>query len=84
MCTPCNRARLDPGHTMHCPSCLWCGARAIQRLGKMAIPVSDSNRRRRATLAEWVSFGHNESELRRLAKLDALPLAPMSETKKTR
>jgi hypothetical protein len=50
----------------------------------MAIPVSDSNRRRRSTLAEWVSFGHNESELRRLAKLDALPLAPVSETKRTR
>jgi hypothetical protein len=50
----------------------------------MAIPVSDSNRRRRSTLAEWVSFGQDESELRRLAKLDALTLTPVSETKRTR
>lgn len=79
MCIPCDKAREFPGHTMHCPSCLYCGARAIQRLGNMAIPMSDSNRRRRETLAEWMDWGHSEVDLRRLAKSEDLPLAPIGQ-----
>lgn len=77
MCSTCDRARAFPAYTLYCPSCLWCGARLIQLLGAMQITQPESNRRRRETLAEWLEWGHSEVELRRLAKADALPLAPI-------
>jgi len=74
MCQPCNTARAYPAHRMHCPSCIFCGARLIQNLGRLPIAVSDITRRRPETLALWLDYGHDEKEIRGLAKGPA-PLA---------
>jgi hypothetical protein len=63
---------------MHCPTCLWCGARLIQRLGKIPMPAADSIARRRKVLADWVAHGHSEQELRAMAK-GPTPLAPTGQ-----
>jgi hypothetical protein len=75
-CNLCNIARLHPEHRMFCPSCLWCGARLIQRLSSLAIGVTACRVRRSAVLADWMAFGHSEAQLRLLAK-GVLPLAPV-------
>jgi hypothetical protein len=77
-CIDCHRASIGPGYPLHCPTCLWCGARLIQRLGKMPIPAADSIAMRRKVLADWVAMGHSEQELRRLAK-GPTPLAPTGQ-----
>lgn len=61
---------------MYTPACLYCGARLIQSLGRHRRPREEIADRRRAVLSDWMAHGHSEIELRRLAKLDALPLAP--------
>lgn len=61
---------------MYTPACIWCGARLIQSLGRKSRPREEIVERRRTVLADWMAHGHSEAELRRLAKLDALPLAP--------
>ena len=53
---------------MHCPSCIYCGARLIQALGRLPRPKDEIVARRRKVLADWVAHGHSEQELRALAK----------------
>jgi hypothetical protein len=67
-CHECRRARESPAYPWFCPLCLWCGARLIQRLGGLDMPREEIANRRKRVLADWVSHGHAESELRRLAK----------------
>jgi hypothetical protein len=45
----------------------------------MQIPQSECVRRRRETLAEWMAWGHSETDLRALAKAVGLPLAPIGQ-----
>ena len=68
---------------MHCPSCIYCGARLIQALGRLPRPRDEIVARRRAVLADWVAYGHAEADLRELAK-GALALAPDADTASTR
>lgn len=58
--------------------CLHCGARLIQRLGKLPRPRDEITARRRKVLADWVAYGHAEADLRELTK-GALALAPEPE-----
>jgi len=68
MCDLCNIARQFPEHPRFCPSCIFCGARIIQLLGKLPIGVTECTTRRQQSLAVWVEWGHSEQEIRRLAK----------------
>ena len=34
-CEECNRARENPEWFRFCPTCLWCGARLIQKIGAL-------------------------------------------------
>lgn len=80
-CKDCQRAReSDGGHTLYCPLCLWCGARLIRRIGRLQITQAESQARRRKVLADWMDFGHTETDLRTLAKTD-LPLEPVGWTR---
>ena len=63
---------------MHCPTCLWCGARLLKTIGRMQITADQSVARRRKVLADWVAHGHSEQDLRRLAK-GPTPLAPTGQ-----
>ena len=74
-CDCCEAAREAPAYTMHCPSCIHCGARLIQALGRLPRPKDEIVARRRKVLADWMRYGHSEQELRALAK-GPVPLAP--------
>jgi len=78
MCDVCEAAKESPNHRMHCPSCIYCGARLIQALGRLPRPKDEIVSRRRAVLADWVAHGHAEDKLRELAK-GALAFAPEPE-----
>ena len=77
-CDCCNAAKEAPAHAWFDPACLHCGARLIQRLGKLPRPRDEITARRRKVLADWVAYGHAEADLRELAK-GALALAPEPE-----
>lgn len=78
MCECCDRARGWARHPVHCPTCLPCGARLIQSIQRLPIPREAKIDRCRKVLADWMAHGHSEAEIRRLAKLEAMPLAPES------
>lgn len=67
-CPDCQRAAVGPLYALHCPTCVYCGARAIQRIQALPIPADDKRDRCRKVLADWLAHGHSESELRALAK----------------
>lgn len=68
ICECCNVARDFYEYKMFNPACIFCGARLIQRLGRLNIAESDCIRRRRAVLADWMAMGHSEQQLRTMAK----------------
>lgn len=74
-CTNCETARTFPEYRMFDPACLHCGARLIQLLGRLPIGASECTARRRNELAIWLHHGHQEADLRSLAK-GPIPLAP--------
>ena len=78
MCDCCETARHSPTYSVHCPSCLHCGARLIQRIMKLPIARSAASERARAMLKVWTDYGHPEIEIRRLVKLKTPPLAESS------
>lgn len=65
---------------MFCPSCLHCGARAIQTIQRLVIPTQDKVRRCRAVLVDWMAMGHDETALRDLAKGSATPIGRVFDT----
>ena len=67
-CSSCTTAKTFPQHRMFCPSCLPCGVRIIQRLGELPISQAECTQRRRAMLAVWVEWGHDEQQIRALVK----------------
>ena len=80
-CTTCSTSRLTSGiwHTYD-PSCLYCGARLLQQLGKLRTPTSEQiAQRRRNELEIWVAQGHPEADLRALAKGKELAYAPVKK-----
>lgn len=88
-CECCQNTRNWPGTIaakQYQENCLWCGARYIQRIPKFGMvdgrPLTrdESIAERRRVLEIWVKWGHSELEIRRLAKLDALPLEPELST----
>ena len=53
---------------MHCPTCIYCGARLIQNIQMLNRPREERSARCKAVLQDWMGYGHDEAELRRLAK----------------
>ena len=67
-CANCTVVRDFAAYRMYNTGCIHCGARLIQHLGLRDISPSECTRRRKAVLADWVAWGHNEAEIRRLVK----------------
>lgn len=65
-------------HPFFCPTCLWCGARLIQRIQalRMVRRADEIRERCRKVLADWMAYGHPESGIRALAAGPAVPLQP--------
>jgi hypothetical protein len=76
-CIRCEKTRENPDYALHCPKCLYCGARAIWRVAHWRLPRDESVARRRQTLAEWMAWGHLEIDLRRLSSQADMPLEPL-------
>lgn len=79
-CECCQIARHHPAYAMFTPRCIHCGARLIQRIGRLSIPPSEITARRRRVLADWMAYGHPEQEIRALAKSGSMALGPEPST----
>lgn len=75
-CECCQRAGEWPAYSVHCPSCLHCGARLIRKIQRLPIQREAKIQRCRTVLADWMEHGHSEMDIRRLAKMDAMPVKP--------
>lgn len=75
-CTECERARIS-AYRLFNPTCLWCGARLIQRIQGMPITPSSKSARCKQVLTDWMAYGHSEQLLRQLAKQSTPPLEPI-------
>lgn len=63
-------------HSMHCPTCAHCGARLIQKIQRWSqLPRPQVQTACRQVLADWLACGHNEAEIRALAKAGAWAVA---------
>jgi hypothetical protein len=85
MCECCNDARTWPGTVaarQFSEGCPHCGARLIWSIQRLPIAKSDASRRCKAMLVVWVANGFPEAEIRRLAKLADMPLAPLVQLRK--
>lgn len=82
-CTSCQASRETNGlwNTFD-PACLHCGARLIQKIGRLQLGVTESTARKRAVLATWMALGHSEAQIRELAKCKELALAPVEGKRK--
>ena len=79
-CTDCQAARETNGlWAFHCPTCLWCGARLIKRLGTADLRREEISARRKRVLADWVAMGHSEEEIRALVAGKSLPVQPVEK-----
>lgn len=64
-CEECAKRREKAG-SLFDPACIWCGAALIQRIKMLPRPRQELQARMKAVLSDWVSYGHNEAEIRRL------------------
>ena len=73
-CTDCATIRKhftrDPQlYRMHDEGCVHCGARLIQKIQRLGQLTAEQRRdRSRDALAAWMCQGHDEQQLRKLAK----------------
>jgi hypothetical protein len=82
MCDDCLAARETSGHwRMYDLKCIYCGARLIQKIGRLQIPRVVATQRRMAVLADWVAFGHSEAEIRGLVS-GRMALTPIVRERK--
>ena len=81
-CQPCSVIHKhyprDPQmYRMHCQGCLHCGARLIQKFQRLYQLTQEQRREKcRQALADWLAMGHDEQQLRALAKASAWAVAP--------
>lgn len=68
MCKDCQAAKESPDYRMFDPTCLYCGARLLQRLESLPIGVTECRQRQKSALSLWQTMGHAEQDLRRLYK----------------
>ncbi len=82
MCPDCKAAKETNGlwSLFNSPQCPYCTARLIQSLPKLRTPTSAAiTARRRVVLEDAVAYGHQEAEIRKLAKG---PMAVFPEAKR--
>ncbi len=80
MCQDCTAARETQNKWPYFdPRCLWCGARLINRIGRLKGRTdAELTQRRRSVLADWMAAGHAEVELRELAR-GPMAVAPVGK-----
>lgn len=82
MCECCLAARETTGaYRYFALQCVWCGARLIQKLGRLSVTQAEITQRRRAVLADWTKYGHSEQEIRELVR-GPMAVAPIAKEKK--
>ena len=82
-CTSCQASRETSGlWKIFDPACSHCGARLIQKIGRLQLGATESTARKRAALVTWLELGHSESVIRGLAKAGELALAPVEARRK--
>lgn len=83
-CTDCAAAQETQGHwrLYDSPKCVHCTARLIQQIGRLPVGKDAITARRLVVLADAVAFGHSETEIRKLAALKEMALAPVERVKK--
>ena len=86
MCYACDQAREAPEHArLFADGCLHCAARYIQHIQRrMSIAPSAKADRCRKVLAQALTFGLSEMDIRRMAKLPEWQLAPLKSKEKTK
>lgn len=67
-CECCAAFRDNDHFRQGSPSCVFCGARLIQIAQRFPLTKAEKSKRSRALLDDWLSFGHSEEEIRKLAK----------------
>jgi hypothetical protein len=83
-CDECAVARGWPAHNTFNPACLYCGARYIRHLGTLRTSAADIAVRRRGVLDVWKKHGHDEAQLRALAKGEHIPFEPITKPAKAK
>ena len=84
-CENCLTARECDGlYRMFTPKCVYCGARLIQSIQRLCISPNEKVVRCCAVLADWLTFDHNETELRRLAKEPGFSYEPEQHKSKAK
>jgi len=80
-CTDCNAAKQTDGKwtRYNTPQCIHCTARLIKRIGAYPIPASEAHARQLAVSRDAIAYGHQNKEIRRLVKMDAMPLKEASK-----
>jgi hypothetical protein len=82
VCIDCQRSADGAPWNLFCPSCLFCGARLIRWIGRLThVPPEQRRQRQRRVLSDWMAYGHQEQELRTLAKQDTPPVQPPGRAK---
>ncbi len=68
-------------HPLHCPTCLWCGARVLSRILalKGVRTRQELSARASSALQVWVAHGHSESMLRKLCA-DGCLIQPLTSS----
>lgn len=68
ICEQCQIRKEAPLYNAYNPRCIMCGAYGIKALQRLDIERSAKTARLRTWLTGYVNDGHDEQELRRLAK----------------
>ena len=66
ICECCKVAKSFAQFRQFSLTCKFCGARLIQALGLLPISVEAVRDRRLKALADWLEYGHKETEIRGL------------------
>lgn len=80
-CPDCIATREAPNWPMHCPTCLWCGARILRRILNLkgVRTKAELSARASSALQVWVAHGHSESTLRKLCA-DGCLIQPLTSS----
>ncbi len=79
-CEDCQASREAPAHALHCPTCLWCGARLLWKLARLKTrPPKEIKQRQTRVFNDWLRYGHGQEALRALASGEEMPLQPIGQ-----
>ena len=78
-CSDCDISREHPGYSFYTPACAFCGARLIKRIQALAKPAVEKSERCKKVLADWLSYGHSELQIRAMVKSKEMPFAEIEK-----